>query len=182
MCEVDDVEWVHCFTRHMPGKACLISLRPPQPRGLPRHAQWRGRQGPYGGSQGSSRTSGGRPQPHTQGGAPHTNPPLSSTPNGFPAERSTNKYMQCHLTNIETYDLRKGQLSLGDFGSTLHNMCHSGDVCPRAHLGEARGIVVDRCCRRFRRHRCREDFPRNVKPRCRHHPKPRRGAHRCRHR
>jgi len=122
-CEVDDVEWVRFFTRHgvpRPAKACLISPRPPQPQGLPRHPQWRGRQGPHGASQGSSRTSGGRPQPHTQGASTHTNLPRSSTPNGFPAERSTNKYMQCHNTNTKTYDLRKRQLSLGDCGSTLH--------------------------------------------------------------
>jgi len=122
-CEVDDVDWVRCFTRHgvpRPAKACLLSPRSPQPQGLPRHPQWRGRQGPHGASQGSSRTSGGRPQPHTQGAAPHTNLLRSSTPNGIPAETSTNKYMQCHHANTKTYDTRKGALSLGDCGSSLH--------------------------------------------------------------
>jgi len=44
-CEVGDVDWVRCFTRHgvpTPAKACRISPRPPQPQGLPRHPQWRG--------------------------------------------------------------------------------------------------------------------------------------------
>jgi len=66
-CEVDDVKRVRYFTRHgvpRPAKACLISPRPPQPRGLPRHPRWRIRQGPHGASQGSSHTSGVRPQPH----------------------------------------------------------------------------------------------------------------------
>ena len=52
-CEVDDVEWVRCFSRHgvpRPAKACLISPRPPQPQGLPRNPQWRGRPGPDGSS------------------------------------------------------------------------------------------------------------------------------------
>jgi len=122
-CKVDDVEWVRYFTRHgvpRPAKAPLISPRPPLPQRLPRHPQWRSRQGPHYTSQGSSRTSRGRPQPHTPGAAPHTNLPRSSTPNGFPAERYTNKYTQCHQTNTKTYDLRKGQLSLGDCESTLH--------------------------------------------------------------
>jgi len=44
-CEVDDVEWARCFTRHgvpRPAKARLISSRPPLPQRLPRHPQWRG--------------------------------------------------------------------------------------------------------------------------------------------
>ena len=116
-CEVDDVKWVRYFTRHgvpRPSKARLISPGPSLPQRLPRHPQWRGRQGPHYTSQGSSRTSRGRAQPHTQGAAPHTNLPGSSTPNGFPAERYTNKYKQCHQTNTKIYYLRKGQLSLGD--------------------------------------------------------------------
>jgi len=132
-CEVDDVEWVHYFSRHRvprPAKACLISSRTPQPQGLPRHPRWRSRQGPHGTSQGSSRTSGGRPQTHTPGAAPHKNLPRSSTPNGFPAERSTIKYMQCHHTNTKTYDLRKSQLSLGDCGSTLHTPPSTPGIIP----------------------------------------------------
>jgi len=144
-CEVDVVEWVRYFTRHgvpRPAKECLISSRAPQPQGLPRHPRWRSRQGPHGTSQGSSRTSGGRPQPHTPGAAPHTNLPRSSTPNGFPAERSTIKYMQCRHTNTKTYDLRKGQLSLGDCGRTLHKHCY---LATRRHLG--RGGRRRRCSR-----------------------------------
>lgn len=122
-CEVDDVKRVRYFTRHgvpRPGKACMISARPPQPQGLLRPLQWRGRQGPRGAFQGSSRTSAGRPQPHTKGATPHTNLSRSSTPDRFPSERSINKNMQCHHTNSNTYDLRKGRLSLGDCRSTLH--------------------------------------------------------------
>jgi len=124
-CKVDDVEWVRYFTRHgvpRPAMVCLISPRPPQPQGRSRHAQWRGRQGPHGASQGSSRTFGGRPQPHSQGAAPHKSLPRSSAFNGFPAERSTNNYIQCHHTNTKTYDVRKGQLSLRDCGSTLQRI------------------------------------------------------------
>jgi len=107
-CEVDDVEWVRCFTRHCvsrPAKACLISPRPPQPQGLPRLPQWRGRQGPHGTSQGSSRTSGGRPQPQTPGAAPHTNLPRSSTPNGFPAEdlQSSTCSVATQIQRLTTY-------------------------------------------------------------------------------
>jgi len=87
VCEVDDVEWVRCFTMHgapRPAQARLTSRRPPRPQSLPRHPQWPGPQGPHGTSQGSTRTSGGRPQPHTQDTALHTNLPRSSTPNGSP--------------------------------------------------------------------------------------------------
>jgi len=122
-CEVDDFEWVRYFTRHgvlRPAKARLISPIPPQPQGLPRHPRWRGRQGPHGASQGSSRTPRGRPQPHTQGAAPHTILPRSSTPDGFPAERSTNKCMRCYHTNTKTAEVRMGQLSMRDCESTLH--------------------------------------------------------------
>jgi len=86
-CEVDDVEWVRCFTKHggpRPAQARLISRRSPRPQRLPRHPQWPGPQGPHGTSHGSARTSGGRPQPHTQDAAPHTNLPRSSTFNGSP--------------------------------------------------------------------------------------------------
>ena len=86
-CEVHDVEWVRCFTRHgvpRPEKAHLISHRPPRPQRLPRRPQWPGPQGPHCTSQRSSRTSGGRQQPHTQDAAPGKNLPRSSTPNGFP--------------------------------------------------------------------------------------------------
>jgi len=34
--------------------------------------------------------------------------------------------MQCHHTNTRTYDLRKGQLSLGDCESTLHTCKKAG--------------------------------------------------------
>jgi len=103
-----------------PANARLMSLRQPLPQRFPRHPQWRGRQGSHYTSQGSSRTSGGRPQPRTQSAAPHTNLPRSSTPNGFPAKRYTNKHMQCHQTNAKTYYLLKSQLSLGDCESTVH--------------------------------------------------------------
>ena len=86
-CEVDDVEWVRYFTMHgapRPAQARLISRRPPRPHRLPRHPQWPGPQGPLGPSQGSSRTSGGRPQPHSQDAAPHKILPRSSTPEGSP--------------------------------------------------------------------------------------------------
>jgi len=114
---------VRCFTRHgvpRPVKASLISPGPPQPQGLPRHPQWRCRQGPNGPPQNSFRISGRRPQPHTPGASPHTNVSRSSTRNWIPAERSTFKNMQCHHTNTKTYDLLKGQLTLGDCGSTRH--------------------------------------------------------------
>jgi len=78
---------VRYFTKHgvpRPAQARLISRRPPRPQRLPRHPQWPGPLGPHGTSQGSGRTSGGRPQPHTQEVAPHTNLPRSSTPNGSP--------------------------------------------------------------------------------------------------
>jgi len=85
--EVDDVERVRYFTKHgvpRPAQARLISRRPLRPQRLPRHPQWPGPQGPHGTSQGRARTSGGRPQPHTQDAAPHTNLPRSSAPNGSP--------------------------------------------------------------------------------------------------
>jgi len=144
-CEVDDVEWVRCFTRHgasRPVKASLISPRPPQPQGLPRHPQWRGRQGPHGTSQGSSRTSGGRPQPHTPATAPHTNLPWSSTPNGLPSERSAIKDMQGHHTNTKNYYLRKGQLSVGDCGSTHHTPPSTPGIIPVTRSNSHHGKSV----------------------------------------
>jgi len=65
--------------------------------------------------------------------------------------------MQCHHTNTKTYDLRKGQLSLGDCGSTLHTGRAAIGAAPRGrnapgaerrayrHWGGAPGSVRARC-------------------------------------
>jgi len=158
---------VRCFTRHgVPrlAKARLISPRPPLPQRLPRHPQWRGRQGPHYTFEGSSRTSGGRPQPHTQGAAPHTNLPRSSTPHGFPAERSTNQYRQCRQSNIKIYDLRKGHLSLGDCESALHTPPSTPGIiaatrsnsCHRKSVQGSPGTIRPRGLKPFRPPSCRE--------------------------
>ena len=106
--EVDDVEWVRYFTKHdvfRPAKALLISRRPPRPQRLPRHPQWPGPQGPHGTSQGSARTSGGRPQPRTQNAAPHTNRSRSATPNGSPPKdlHTSTRSVTRQIQQLTTY-------------------------------------------------------------------------------